>query len=153
MGSSLEGLAFSSGEAARAVGISYRRLDYWARIGLVTPSVLDGAGKGTRRSYSFRDLLVLRVADLLRVVGSSDFIIQAVARAIRGIPAAADSLGLYEVHLENGSLWARSMRWAGGSGEILTVPVSRALTMTIDLGRVLEDWRNRPGDEGPGVLL
>ena len=48
-------------EVAKVVGISYRQLDYWARTGLVKPSVRDAGGSGTQRLYSFRDILVLRL--------------------------------------------------------------------------------------------
>ncbi len=48
-------------EVCRVVGISYRQLDYWARTGLVTPSVRDAGGSGTQRLYSFQDLVQLRV--------------------------------------------------------------------------------------------
>lgn len=52
---------FSGTRAAQIVGISYRQLDYWARTDLVRPSLTDAAGSGTRRRYSYRDLLELRV--------------------------------------------------------------------------------------------
>ena len=50
-----------SGKAAAAiVGITYRQLDYWARTDLVRPSLADAQGSGSRRSYSYRDLLELK---------------------------------------------------------------------------------------------
>ena len=52
---------FSGTKTASTVGISYRQLDYWARTGLVRPSLLDATGSGSRREYSYRDLLELRV--------------------------------------------------------------------------------------------
>jgi len=52
---------FSGTKAAQVVGITYRQLDYWARTGLVRPSLTDAAGSGSRRQYSYRDLLELRV--------------------------------------------------------------------------------------------
>ena len=52
---------FSGTKTASIVGISYRQLDYWTRTGLVRPSLTDAAGSGTRRQYSYRDLLELRV--------------------------------------------------------------------------------------------
>jgi len=48
-------------EVTRIVGITYRQLDYWARTGLVTPSVKDAHGSGTQRLYSFQDLALLRL--------------------------------------------------------------------------------------------
>ena len=52
---------YSGKKAAEIVGISYRQLDYWARTDLIRPSVADAAGSGSRRQYSYRDLLELKV--------------------------------------------------------------------------------------------
>jgi len=47
--------------ACAAAGITYRQLDYWARTGLVEPSVRGAHGSGSQRLYGFRDILVLKV--------------------------------------------------------------------------------------------
>lgn len=60
---------FSGTRAAAVVGISYRQLDYWARTDLVRPSLCDAAGSGSRRLYSYRDLLELRVIKSLLDAG------------------------------------------------------------------------------------
>jgi DNA-binding transcriptional MerR regulator len=60
---------FSGTKAAKIVGISYRQLDYWARTGLVRPSLADAKGSGSRREYSYRDLLELRVIKSLLDAG------------------------------------------------------------------------------------
>lgn len=52
---------YSGTRAADVVGITYRQLDYWARTGLISPSIAAAAGSGSRRLYSYRDLLELRV--------------------------------------------------------------------------------------------
>lgn len=52
---------FSGTRAAEIVGISYRQLDYWARTDLIRPSATDAAGSGSRRKYTYRDLLELKV--------------------------------------------------------------------------------------------
>ena len=57
--------------ACRAAGITYRQLDYWARTGLVEPSVRPATGSGTQRLYSFRDILVLKVVKRLLDTGVS----------------------------------------------------------------------------------
>lgn len=54
-----------------AVGITYRQLDYWDRIGLVSPSVRSATGSGSQRLYSFRDILVLKVVKRLLDTGVS----------------------------------------------------------------------------------
>ena len=57
--------------ACSAAGITYRQLDYWARTGLVVPSVRVAAGSGTQRLYGFRDILVLKVVKRLLDTGVS----------------------------------------------------------------------------------
>jgi DNA-binding transcriptional MerR regulator len=57
--------------AARAAGISYRQLDYWARTGLVEPTIRGAAGSGSQRLYGFRDILVLKLVKRLLDTGIS----------------------------------------------------------------------------------
>ena len=52
---------YSGTSTAKIVGITYRQLDYWARTGLVRPSLAAATGSGSRRSYSYQDLLELKV--------------------------------------------------------------------------------------------
>lgn len=61
--------AFTGRRAAEIVGITYRQLDYWARTDLVRPSLRDASGSGTRRLYSYRDLLELRAIKTLLDAG------------------------------------------------------------------------------------
>ena len=51
------------------MGITYRQLDYWARTDLVRPSLADAAGSGSRRSYSYTDLLELKLIKRLLDAG------------------------------------------------------------------------------------
>jgi len=60
---------YSGKKAAEIVGITYRQLDYWARTDLVRPSVADAAGSGSRRRYSYQDLLELKVIKTLLDAG------------------------------------------------------------------------------------
>jgi DNA-binding transcriptional MerR regulator len=60
---------YSGTKAATIVGITYRQLDYWARTDLIRPSLTDASGSGSRRLYSYRDLLELRVIKSLLDAG------------------------------------------------------------------------------------
>ena len=60
---------FSGTQAAEIVGITYRRLDYWARTDLVRPTGADATGSGSRRLYTYRDLLELKVIKKLLDAG------------------------------------------------------------------------------------
>ena len=63
------GDGFSGQRAAEIVGITYRQLDYWARTDLLRPSLAEATGSGSRRQYSYRDLLELRVVKTLLDAG------------------------------------------------------------------------------------
>jgi DNA-binding transcriptional MerR regulator len=66
-----EDVGYRGPTACAAAGITYRQLDYWARTGLVEPSVRSATGSGSQRLYGFRDILVLKVVKRLLDTGIS----------------------------------------------------------------------------------
>lgn len=60
---------FGSMSAVRIAGITYRQLDHWASQGLVRPSLIEAAGSGSRRLYSYNDLVTLRAIKRLLDAG------------------------------------------------------------------------------------
>jgi DNA-binding transcriptional MerR regulator len=64
-------VGFRGPVACAAAGITYRQLDYWARTGLIAPSVRPASGSGTQRLYGFRDILLLKVIKRLLDTGIS----------------------------------------------------------------------------------
>ena len=60
---------FSAKKTAEIVGITYRQLDYWARTDLIRPTQTDAAGSGSRRAYSYQNLLELKVVKNLLDAG------------------------------------------------------------------------------------
>ncbi len=66
-----EDVGYRGPTACAAAGITYRQLDYWARTGLVEPSVRPARGSGSQRLYGFRDILVLKVVKSLLDTGIS----------------------------------------------------------------------------------
>ena len=64
-------VGFRGPTACAAAGVTYRQLDYWARTGLVEPSVRGATGSGTQRLYSFRDVLLLKIIKRLLDAGVS----------------------------------------------------------------------------------
>jgi DNA-binding transcriptional MerR regulator len=60
---------FSGREAADIVGITYRQLDYWARTDLIRPSLADARGSGSRRRYSYQNLVELKMIKTLLDAG------------------------------------------------------------------------------------
>ena len=77
------GIGYRGPIACAAAGITYRQLDYWARTGLVEPSVRSASGSGSQRLYGFRDILILRIVKRLIDTGVS----------LPNIRAAVDHLG------------------------------------------------------------
>jgi DNA-binding transcriptional MerR regulator len=90
-------------EVQRLVGISYRQLDYWARTGLVRPSVRDADGSGSQRLYSFHDLLQLRIikklldagVSLQRVRKAVDFLKEHLKKSPQGLTLMSDGTRIY----------------------------------------------------------
>jgi DNA-binding transcriptional MerR regulator len=66
-----ENTGFRGPTACSAAGITYRQLDYWARTGLVDPTVRSATGSGTQRLYSFKDILLLKIIKRLLDAGVS----------------------------------------------------------------------------------
>ena len=64
-------LGYRGASACSAAGISYRQLDYWARTGLVEPTVRGASGSGSSRLYGFKDILVLEIVKRLLDTGVS----------------------------------------------------------------------------------
>jgi DNA-binding transcriptional MerR regulator len=62
-------LGYHAPQVCKIVGISYRQLDYWARTGLLRPSLADAKGSGSQRVYSYQDLLELKVVKQLLDAG------------------------------------------------------------------------------------
>jgi len=72
------GRLFSSEEARKLAGISYRQLDHWTRLGVVKPAQA-ASGSGTARRWSAQQLVELRVVGDLRRAGVA---MQRIRRAI-----------------------------------------------------------------------
>ena len=89
VGDDSERVGYRGPTACKIVGISYRQLDYWARTGLVEPSMRKAGGSGTQRLYSFDDVVRLRVVKRLLDTGVS---LQKVRLAVEELRARGRSL-------------------------------------------------------------
>jgi DNA-binding transcriptional MerR regulator len=87
----------------RALGISYRQLDYWARTGLVTPSVQDADGSGSQRLYGFTDIVHLKIIKRLLDAGVSlpkirkavKFLREELQKPLEQVTLISDGAGIY----------------------------------------------------------
>jgi DNA-binding transcriptional MerR regulator len=78
---------FRGPQVCALIGITYRQLDYWARTGLMRPSIADARGSGTQRLYSYTDVVELKVIKQLLDAGIS------LQRARRAVECLRDGLG------------------------------------------------------------
>lgn len=78
---------FNAPTVCRLTGVTYRQLDYWARTDLVTPSITPAQGSGSKRSYSYGDLLEVKVIKSLLDSGVS------LARARQAVGCLRDNIG------------------------------------------------------------
>lgn len=83
----LEERGFRGPQVCKIVGITYRQLDYWARTGLLRPSITDARGSGTQRCYSYHDVLDLKVIKRLLDAGVS------LRQARRAVECLREDLG------------------------------------------------------------
>jgi DNA-binding transcriptional MerR regulator len=99
-----EQVGYRGPTACAAAGITYRQLDYWARTGLVEPSVRPAYGSGTQRLYSFRDVVVLKIVKRFLDTGVSLQNIRATVQHLReqgfrdleGMTLMCDGATVYE---------------------------------------------------------
>ena len=95
---------FRGPTACSAAGITYRQLDYWARTGLVDPTVRSAGGSGTQRLYSFKDILLLKIIKRLLDAGVSlqqiriaiEHLRQRGTEDLTGITLMSDGASVYE---------------------------------------------------------
>ena len=80
---------FRGPQVCAVVGITYRQLDYWARTGLLHPSISEARGSGSQRVYSYTDLVQLKVIKRLLDSGVS---LQAARKAIECLRSTGDDL-------------------------------------------------------------
>ena len=80
---------FRGPQVCSVVGITYRQLDYWARTGLLHPSITQAKGSGSQRVYSYTDLVQLKVIKRLLDSGVS---LQAARKAIECLRSTGDDL-------------------------------------------------------------
>ena len=62
---------YNSKNVCKIIGLTYRQLDYYDRTHFVKPSISNAEGYGSRRMYSFDDLLKLKVIKKLLEAGVS----------------------------------------------------------------------------------
>jgi DNA-binding transcriptional MerR regulator len=149
--------AFSTAEAARLSNLSPRQLDHWARLGFLRPSLEEAKGYGSRRRYSFADLVKLRVAARLRASGLGLIRIRRCVEALKRLDSTGQAdLGQARlIVIGDRVLWARSDR------EVVDLLKEGQLVLVFSVGDAVEEAfgavvrrsrENRAADEEPGLV-
>jgi DNA-binding transcriptional MerR regulator len=114
------------------VGITYRQLDYWARTGLLHPSITEATGSGSQRRYSYTDLVQLKVIKRLLDAGLS---LQAARKAIACLRSSGDDLATANLVIDDG----RSVLAYSGEEIIDLLQGGQTVLNIVPLGRVMSE--------------
>ena len=119
---------FRGAQVCAIVGITYRQLDYWARTDLLRPSITDATGSGSKRRYSYNDVLELKVIKRLLDAGMKLQQARQAVECLRG-DLGVDLASAQLVLADNRSILATSDGelvdlLAGGQGVFNVLPLS-----------------------------
>jgi DNA-binding transcriptional MerR regulator len=123
------------------VGITYRQLDYWARTGLLHPSITEATGSGSQRRYSYTDLVQLKVIKRLLDAGLS---LQAARKAIACLRSSGDNLATANLVIDDG----RSVLAYSGEEIIDLLQGGQTVLNIVPLGRVMSELETAITDLG-----
>ena len=131
-----EPVGYHGPTACAAAGITYRQLDYWARTGLVEPSMKAILDSDSQDLYSFRDILVLKMIKRLLDTGISLHQIRAAVYHLRD----RGTLDLSRVTLMSDG---KTVYECTSKDEVVDLLQGGQGTFGIALGRI---WREVEGD-------
>ncbi len=147
-------MAYMLETVARVTGASVKQLIHWDLSGLVSPSIAAAHGKGTRRVYSFLDILAIKTAVTLRREGIS---LQKVRRCIRylrdhqpeveqplaGLNLVTDGASVFLLSQDPREAWRdrQIVDTLAGGQMLLMVPIGRlACEAQRDVARIATDF-------------
>lgn len=125
--------AYTTIEIAQATGFSVRQLDYWAKSGLLVPSIQQSHGQGSRKLYSIEDLIQLQFIRQLKRYGWSTYKIGKAVNILRTVIGDPDPL--------------KNVVLVHSKGTIV------ALCKTKEGERIIVDALNAGGQQVLGIVL
>lgn len=131
--------SFSTGDAVRITGVSFRNIDYWARSKFIVPSIAEAMGTGTERRYSFADLLALRVARELREAGVSTQSLRRVVEFLRARKSLIHPLAECRLIITGADLQVATSREKIMSA--LLRPGQTSFAFVFDLARTVDEMK------------
>ena len=132
--------SFSTGDAVRITGVSFRNIDYWARTKFIVPSIADANGTGTERKYSFSDLVALRVARELREAGVSTQSLRRVVDFLRARKGLRNPLAECRLIVTGSDVQVATGR--DGIMSALLRPGQTSFAFVFDLGRTVDEMKH-----------
>ena len=149
---------YDSKTVSRIVGVSLRQIQYWDEQGFVRPSIKLAGGRGTKRLYSFHDLVCLKVIKDLARHGLSLRKIRRCLRPLRAHPAKTSRLAQSLKYLTDGE----SLFVITDDRQKILDAMERQFVLSLGIGNLVRELNGdveravrrpgRQGDRGLGKL-
>lgn len=127
---------FSTTQAGQITSTTARMLAHWDRTGLAKPSGKRAHGKGSRRRYTFGDLVAIQTVRRLRIAGCP----------LQKIRAAVDYIRKHHPETSGSDVLARLTLVTDGidvflvtNGDQLMEVVTRQMVWCVPLGRLIRE--------------
>ena len=127
---------FTAKQVVALTGVPYKRLDSWAKSGFLIPSIAAADGTGSRRLYSFQDLITLRTAKLLRDAGISLQGLRNVVQFLRDTHGMAQPLAHTRLVMVGDEVLI--VQTEGDLLRLLRHPGRHVLHVVVDVGRLVQ---------------
>ncbi len=123
---------FTAQEVIAFTGITYRRLDYWVRQGIIKASGRQKVGRGSPRLFVFRDIVEIRVALQLTEKGLRISALRECLKSIRKqLPKSKAPLASEKLVTDGKTVF----RYVQGNGDVLeSLDESGQFAFTFGLG-------------------
>jgi len=131
--------SYRAGLVLKVVGITYRQLNYWAKIGFIKPSIKQ-SGKKSRRRYSFADLVRLRTAKELLDNGIS---LQKIRKAMNYLKKRDPQIKEPLVQLKFLTNGKSIFTLTKDSNKVIDVLNKNQLVWSIAIGKISQDTKER----------
>jgi DNA-binding transcriptional MerR regulator len=130
---------FTAKQVVALTGVPYKRLDSWANSGFLIPSIAEADGTGSRRLYSFQDLVTLRTAKILRDTGISLQGLRKVVQFLRDTHGMDQPLAQTRLIVAGDDVLM--VQTDGDLMSVLRYPGQHVLRVIVDLGRLVHTLR------------
>ena len=132
-------MGFTAKQVVALTGVPYKRLDSWANLGFLIPSIAEADGTGSRRLYSFQDLVTLRTAKILRDTGISLQGLRKVVQFLRDTHGMEQPLAQTRLIVAGDDVLM--VQTDGDLMSVLRYPGQHVLRVIVDLGRLVHALR------------